>query len=145
VELERTSHRSLVVLVLVSGLFVALLVSAMSSKRGGATYIMVDELVEKGLDQFRGQDLKVHGWVVPGSIQRHDGGWATFVIERHGKRLRVRADGPMPDTFCDGREVVVVGTLHRDVLEASDVLAKCPSKYEGARDRPCGGSVMLFE
>lgn len=142
-ELERTSNRSLVVLTLLSGLFVALFVRSLS-REPESLYVMVDELVDKGLDAYRGQPLKVHGWVVPGSVQRHIG-WATFSVAKSGKRLRVRADGPLPDTFCEGREVVVVGMLHLDVFEASGVLAKCPSKYEGSRDRPCGGSVMLVE
>jgi cytochrome c-type biogenesis protein CcmE len=143
-ELERASNRSLVVLVLLSGVFVALFVSSMNRHHEDEPYLMVDELLEKGLDAYRGDRLRVHGWVVPGSIQRHDG-WATFVIQKNKKRLRVRADGPMPDTLCDDREVVVIGVLHRDVLEAGDVIAKCPSKYEGTPGRPCGGSVMLYE
>jgi cytochrome c-type biogenesis protein CcmE len=142
-ELERASNRSLVVLTLLSGVFVALFVSSMHRPQD-ATYVMVDELVEKGLDAYRGRPLEVHGWVVPGSIVRYQG-WTTFVVEKNGKRLRVRADGPLPDTFCDGREVIVVGVLHRDILEANDVLAKCPSKYDGRPGRPCGGGVMLYE
>ena len=38
----------------------------------------------------------------------------------------------MPDTFKDGSEVVVKGTLGPDgfVVEPNGVMAKCPSKYE---------------
>lgn len=142
-QLERASNRSLVMLVLLSGVFVAMFVHAMSRPHD-APYVMVDELYEKGLDAYRGAPLRVHGWVVPGSIQRRDG-WATFVITKSGKRLRVRTDVPLPDTLCDQSEVVVEGSLHADILDASELHTKCASKYEGTRDRPCGGGVMLVE
>lgn len=142
-EVERTSNRSLVVITLVSGLFVALFVRSMHPP-DEAPYMMVDDLVESGLEKYRGHELKVHGWVVPGSVMRYDG-WATFTLTKDRKRLRVRADGPLPDTFCEGRELVVVGVLHGEILEAENVVAKCPSKYEGGPDRPCSGSVMLLE
>lgn len=144
VESERPSYRSLALLVIVSAVFLALVVHAISAQRGEPKYVMVDELVERGLDEYRDRPLEVHGWVVPGTIVRHDGG-ATFSLVKNGRRLRVRADGPLPDTFCDGREVIAVGELRGDVLEACDVLAKCPSKYEGTRDKPCGRGVMLVE
>jgi cytochrome c-type biogenesis protein CcmE len=142
-ELERASSRSLVLLVLVSGVFVALFVQALSRPHEDR-YIMVDDLVAKGLDAFRGESLKVHGWVVPGLVNRYDG-WATFVLYKRDARLRVRIDGPLPDTFCDNSEVVVEGALHGDILESSTLYSKCASKYDGSRGRPCGGGVMLYE
>lgn len=142
-ELESVSSRSLVVLTLLSGVFVALFVHSMQRPQE-SPYVMVDELVDQGLDAYRGGSLRVHGWIVPGSMKRYDG-WSTFVIEKKGKRLRVRADGPLPDTACDGREVVVEGMLRHDILEAVNVMAKCPSKYDGSADHPCKRSVMLYE
>ncbi len=47
--------------------------------------------------------------------------------------LTVRYTGIVPDTFKDDAEVIVSGTLGGDgVFLASDLLAKCPSKYEAA-------------
>jgi cytochrome c-type biogenesis protein CcmE len=45
--------------------------------------------------------------------------------------VTVRYTGVVPDTFKDDAEVIVTGTLGSDgVFQASDLLAKCPSKYE---------------
>ncbi len=42
--------------------------------------------------------------------------------------------GIVPDTFKDGSEVVLKGTLGPDgfQVEPDGVMAKCPSSYEGA-------------
>lgn len=47
------------------------------------------------------------------------------------KTLTVRYAGVVPDTFKDDAEVIVSGKLGEDgVFHATDLLAKCPSKYE---------------
>lgn len=82
------------------------------------------------------KSLKVHGLVEPGSIEEKIEGQTTvrhFVLQWQGERIRVRHTGPKPDTFRDLSEVVAKGTLHSKseglVLEASELMAKCPSKY----------------
>jgi cytochrome c-type biogenesis protein CcmE len=43
----------------------------------------------------------------------------------------VNYKGALPDTFKEGAEVVVTGTLHESgTMAATDVLAKCASRYE---------------
>jgi len=81
--------------------------------------------------------LKVHGFVEPGSIEEKIEGQATvrtFYLQYDGERIRVRHTGPKPDTFRDLAEVVAKGTLHSQPdgveLEATELMAKCPSKYE---------------
>ena len=45
--------------------------------------------------------------------------------------MTVRYAGVVPDTFKDDAEVIVSGKLGEDgVFHATDLLAKCPSKYE---------------
>lgn len=86
----------------------------------------------------------------------------TFVLQKGGKKIRVFSAGPKPDTFKDQSEVVATGRLiasaevqkladdicgkakesvgcpiHTDaeqtyVVDSSELMAKCPSKYEGA-------------
>lgn len=42
--------------------------------------------------------------------------------------------GPVPDTLQNGETVVVEGKYTRDgVFNASNILVKCPSKYEGEK------------
>lgn len=85
----------------------------------------------------------------------------TFILQKEGKKIRVFSKGPKPDTFKDQSEVVATGRLvpakdmqsvadalcqakpqpgcpivadaeQTMVLEATDLMAKCPSKYDGA-------------
>lgn len=85
----------------------------------------------------------------------------TFILQKGGKKIRVFSKGPAPDTFKDQSEVVATGRLvaakdlqaiadglckakptaacpiHTDaeqayIVESSELMAKCPSKYDGA-------------
>jgi cytochrome c-type biogenesis protein CcmE len=86
----------------------------------------------------------------------------TFVLQKNGKKIRIFNEGPKPDTFKDQSEVVATGRLIRAsemaglaadmckkqpapvgcplrvdaeqdfVVESSELMAKCPSKYDGA-------------
>ena len=119
-------------------------------------YKMVQELVATDLSDWKDKELKVHGKVAASSIveavvdqemQR------TFVLEMEGKKIRVFSKGPKPDTFKDQSEVVATGRLVASndmkvvadglgiriasdmpyVVDSSELMAKCPSKYEGAQ------------
>lgn len=97
----------------------------------------VDEVVAEP-DKWQDKNLKIHGFVEAGSIEESIVGQKTkreFVLEYQGKRIRVRNEGPKPDTFRDLAETVAKGRLVKDgddyVFEASELIAKCPSKYEG--------------
>ncbi|GAB4510511.1 MAG: cytochrome c maturation protein CcmE [Haliangiales bacterium] len=101
-------------------------------------YKMVDELmVAPG--EWTDKTMKIHGYVEAGSIDEKivdQQMKRTFILENKGKRLRVEHQGPKPDTFKDLSEVVAEGRVvqkdGRYVLEAENLMAKCPSKYEGA-------------
>ena len=87
--------------------------------------------------EWDGKTLRVHGYVEPGSIDERIVGKKTvreFYLESEGRRLKVKNEGPKPDTFRDESEVVAKGTLTRVngelVFEATELMAKCPSKYE---------------
>ena len=94
--------------------------------------------VQADPDRYTGKRLKVHGFVEAGSIQEKIVGHdvtRSFVLEYQGQRIRVRHKGPKPDTFRDLAEVVAAGKLVKQpdgevVVEASELMAKCPSKYE---------------
>ena len=81
--------------------------------------------------------LRVAGKVVPGSIvvSNADHLDRRFVIHEGGQSLPVEYRGVTPDTLVDDAEAVVEGRLGDDgVFHATFVMAKCPSKYEGATD-----------
>jgi cytochrome c-type biogenesis protein CcmE len=116
-----------------AALFVAVVAFHASAWRfAGPPYVMVDELVND-LDAYEGKEVRVHGFVMPGTIKRHDG-WYLFDLERRGGWLRVFHRAPMPDTLRDGIEVLVTGQLVRGwYLDSRAVVAKCPTKYEGTQ------------
>jgi cytochrome c-type biogenesis protein CcmE len=87
--------------------------------------------------KWKNKALKIHGLVEAGSIKEEiiaQKTHRTFVLEFQGKRIKVRNEGPKPDTFRDLAEVVARGRLVEEngeyVFEASELIAKCPSKYE---------------
>jgi cytochrome c-type biogenesis protein CcmE len=78
--------------------------------------------------------FKVGARVVPGSVRRDPGNRTiAFEVSDGVKSYPVTYRGLVPDTFTDADdiEVVVEGRLgHDGVIRATDVLAKCGSRYE---------------
>ena len=86
---------------------------------------------------------RVHGYVAMGSIERDVAGKEIrFHVQEVAPHAGGTADKSMPvsyasleapDLFKDGAEVVVEGKLQPDGrFVATNVLAKCPSKFEAA-------------
>jgi cytochrome c-type biogenesis protein CcmE len=96
-------------------------------------YKYVDEVVGSQ-QEWTGKKLQVHGYVVPGSIGRkRDRLDYQFEIQRNGKTLKAYYSGVVPDTFKDDSEVVLTGQLADHGFVATEMTAKCPSKYEEAK------------
>ena len=109
-------------------------------------YKMVDEVMAEP-DAWTGKLLRVHGYVEAGSIAEQRAEHEVrlrFVMEQKGARLVVEHAGPAPDTFKDLAEVVAKGRIVRVgdgyVLRSTELLAKCPSKYDGRSEGPSSPS-----
>ncbi len=94
---------------------------------------------------WKGKHLQIHGFVVPGSIaKRMDAGKQQieykFQAVNCGEIVEVRYAGTVPDTFKDRAEVVCKGSLDGNQFQASEISAKCPSKYS---QRPEGPAATL--
>ena len=80
--------------------------------------------------------FKVGAKVVPGSVRRDPGNrQIDFEVSDGARTYPVTYRGLVPDTFTDANdiEVIVEGRLGRDgVFRATEVLAKCGSRYEAA-------------
>ena len=100
-------------------------------------YKYVDEVMASA-DQYRGKRLKVHGYVVEGSIlKKRDTLDYKFKLETRAPRgpamIEAEYRGLVPDNFKAGAEVVAKGTLTSDnrlMVVKDGIDAKCPSKYE---------------
>jgi cytochrome c-type biogenesis protein CcmE len=103
-------------------------------KETGQYFLTPSELSQKlaADPSFYDIGMKVGARVVPGSVTREVASQTmTFRITDGSATYPVVYRGLAPDTFNDSVEVVVEGRLQRDgVIHATDVLAKCGSKYE---------------
>lgn len=84
---------------------------------------------------FAGKKLRVEGELKPGSIQfREEPCEWKFVLSKSDTDMAVRfPECVVPDTFRDGMgiSVTVQGNIQTDgTFLASDVVPRCPSKYE---------------
>jgi cytochrome c-type biogenesis protein CcmE len=95
-------------------------------------YKYVDEVMADP-QAWQDKTLQVHGHVVAGSIGLKPGSLDyRFDIHRNNKVIRAYYTGIVPDTFKDDSEVVLTGRLTADGFMATEMTAKCPSKYEEA-------------
>jgi cytochrome c-type biogenesis protein CcmE len=116
------------------GFFVAAAIK--SRPAGGMVYFhTVDEF--HAMPHDPSGSFRVNGKVREGSIERLPTGQdVNFVIAGATSTLPVAYHGIIPDTFVDGADVTVEGALlPTGTFRATNLMAKCPSKYEAASDR----------
>lgn len=105
-------------------------------RESGTYFLTPSELAERVAadSTFVNAGVKVGARVVPGSVQRDEvARTIAFRVTDGTAELPVTYRGLVPDTFTDQEEieVIVEGRLGRDgVFQATDVLAKCGSRYE---------------
>jgi cytochrome c-type biogenesis protein CcmE len=100
-------------------------------------YYTPDELVARTAadPSLREIGVKVGGRVVPGTVHFEprtlDLRFDVVDIESGRARFPVAYQGPLPDTFEEGRDVVIEGKLSADgTFEAATLLTKCGSRYD---------------
>jgi len=85
-----------------------------------------------------GKQVKVGGTVVAGSWDKKSNPMRFTIrgekdTSTNGPTLKVVFTGTVPATFGDGVVAIVTGKLGADgTVEATDMITKCPSKYESA-------------
>lgn len=106
-------------------------------KDAATYYYTPTELVQavRKDDSLHDLGYKVGGRVVPGTVHYDqktlDLTFTVMDIATGQTRFPVTYNGPLPDTFKEGRDVVVEGKFTRaGTFEASTVLTKCGSRYE---------------
>ena len=113
---------------------------ASSIRQTGVYYLTPSELSAKLKTDpsFTRTGVKVGARVVPGSIQRDPGGREyAFRVTDGSSTFPVVYRGIAPDTFTDSVDVVVGGRMGTDgTFQATELLAKCASRYEKAPTDP---------
>lgn len=115
---------------------VAAYLAVTSIKETGVGYYTPTELSTKlqADSAFRNIGVKVGARVVPGSVTRDPGGKQyAFQVTDGAHTFPVVYRGIAPDTFTDSVDVVVGGRMDADgTFQATELLAKCASRYENA-------------
>ncbi len=131
--MSKKTIRALASVLVIGTAFVVLLVVTM---RGNAQYYKhVDEVMPHAAEWY-GKGLQLHGFVVDGSIcARPDTLDYQFKVKNGDRWSLASYTGVVPDTFKDGAEVVLKGTLGPDGfhVEPNGVMAKCPVEVQAGR------------
>ncbi len=135
----KKQHRFVVAALALLGVVGYLMVTGMRDSM--IYYYTPDELLAKTAADGTVHDVgvKVGGRVVPGSVrfdQRTlDLRFEVTDIQTGKGRFPVHYQGPLPDTFEEGRDVVVEGRYTQaGLFEATTVLTKCGSRYEAVEE-----------
>jgi cytochrome c-type biogenesis protein CcmE len=103
---------------------------AMSRADAMAYYMTTSELVANG-PTVSGDNVDVGGKVTADSIEQ-DGFDTTFTISDGTTEVVVATSAELPDAFRAGADVVAHGTFDGTTFTASEIVAKCPSKFKPA-------------
>jgi cytochrome c-type biogenesis protein CcmE len=107
-----------------------------SADRNMVRYMSIAEVRANPQESSSG-GVRMVGNVAHGSIDVRAARDVQFTMCSEGDSMSVFYRGVVPDTFKDGAEVVVEGSLGSDGhFMASTLLAKCPSKYEAEDAHP---------
>lgn len=84
-----------------------------------------------GRPDLQSARVRLAGTVTPGSVRRANGVVTGFTIGDGTSSIPVRYNGPVPDLFGEGGEVLVEGRLAPDgVLAATQVMTTHPTEYK---------------
>lgn|SRR5688572_19768831 len=136
-EREPRSRSSLGLLIALLVAIGALLALVFSSADDAAIYSVTVDKVVSERSTLSGRNLRVEGDLVKGTLRhRAEPCEYRFTMSRGGQELKVRyAECIIPDTFRDVPDMDVQVTAEGELteegyLEATHIMAKCPSKYE---------------
>ncbi len=122
---------------LIGGMIILIVVAYLfwSGMKDSSVYFMTVHEFFSQIDQMEGKGTRVNGDIVPGSIK-----WdapnilLTFQLTDGKNVLNVRHSGVAPDTFQEGLSVVVEGKYENGTFNATQIMTKCPSKYEAKKE-----------
>ena len=129
--MNRKAKRRLIV---VGGIVVIamLVVVAIAGAGGSAASLTVGDVLT---GQYESKKVQVSGSVVADSLTS-DGSTAIFEITPEDGDgtdvLQVAYDGALPATFGTGVVAICTGTVEDGTLACTEMVTKCPSKYESA-------------
>ena len=135
----RTKGRLLLTATLAT-ISVALIFSAIQQSQ---PYLTVTQVVENS-DRYHGKDVRVIGTITDASTG--NGNLALqFRLADAQNSINVMYNGSPPQNFEMGIQAVIVGKLlTADLIEASSILLKCPSKYSDESQDNTGLNYVFY-
>jgi cytochrome c-type biogenesis protein CcmE len=132
---SKGSFGLVITLVIIVTAFYLLINSMMAGGQAGGAYFMEVDEIAKAQNEGKlkpGRKLRVKGIVKVGTYVNKTGSSEhQFMVQGEHNEVAVYYKGAIPDVFKEGGEVVATGIFDKDqVLVATEVTAKCPSKYE---------------
>jgi len=122
----------------IAGILLVLVVAGYLVVKGisdtGVYYRTVAEVISSG-QSFTDRSIRISGDVVDGTINYDQKNlilaFTVSDLEDAEKTIKAIYNGPAPDAFTGGVEVILEGTYNKNnnTFTASVLLAKCPSKY----------------
>lgn len=107
-------------------------------------YLSVSEIVRNNLS-YSNRDIQVLGKVANGSSTWAQDGSFLFDLTDEQSTISVTSRASVPQNFQENQDVVVVGRLlSPGNLNASEILVKCPSKYEGGNTSLLNDPIFLI-
>lgn len=128
--MSTTASRAILSVLIVGTALGALLFTTMAES--ASFYKEVHEVMPSP-EQWYGKAMNLHGHVVDGSIEKRPNSLDyRFKIKSGDYTVVATYTGTVPDTFKDGAEVVLTGTLGPQGFQVkrNGVTAKCPSRYD---------------
>lgn len=95
-------------------------------------YKTVDELLAEP-ERYSSRPVRINGRLLPDSVQiKPNTNEYRFKLTKRSDVVTVSYDGILPDTMIEGKDLVVQGVFdtQKHIFVASEILTKCPSKYE---------------
>ena len=124
-------------MIAVSGVIVIVLILVLAFV-GGNTAATTLSVAEAAENPQAGQKVQVSGNVVQDSFSTTDNVLTFKIYDPEGDpatQLEVRYDGAASSTFGNDVTAICTGKINEaGVLECSNLVTKCPSKYENAAD-----------
>jgi cytochrome c-type biogenesis protein CcmE len=78
---------------------------------------------------------------IPYSYNSEKNEFTFLMADEKGNKTKVVCDGAKPNNFDIAPMVVIKGKFKGDSFHATDILTKCPSKYEGQADELKGKTL----
>ena len=119
---------------MIVGLIIVMVAVVMFAALGSGGMATSLSVAQAASGDYEGKKVQVSGVVVQDSYTS-EGSSALFQIVDDTDAsavLSVSYDGAMPATFGNGVTAICTGVLEGDTLACSELVTKCPSKYESA-------------